>query len=220
MNFHWLQFWGDLQQGLHPSWHPHVPAGGRLPHAAWRHRQRASAQQLRRSLQIAERWDDHFSPQHSPWMLLNAPDFARWCEACGLLALGDHLKRLVSVRAVERLQIGLDRRTLGRIVEFIRDHAPATSGPLPLDIPTAARLGAHTLQQVCAPRCPRVWSRLSLRFDRASPLCAGAVPPPFVPDIETLARFEKRVFPPAGQTPQCEPFPEDHSWTTSRTLSA
>lgn len=224
MNFRWLQFWGDLRQGLHEEWQEDMSAM-LPPRQMLAYHHRASAAALRHRLGVAHAWDTYFTPDQAPWLMLGREDFNRWCEAVGLLTLGEHLKRILSVRAVQRLKVTLDRHTLSMLLTHVQPTSPGASSALPLDLPPAHELGARALGVVVARHFPAVWSRFRLRLDpmvSAHPETAAS-PLVQVPDIAALLRLDEALFNQtlSGRMAAAEqPEDQEASWIRSRTLSA
>ena len=218
MNFRWLQFWGDLRYGLHPSRGADMSVAPDSQIAPLIHHQFSSAALQRHALSVATHWDEGFAPEQAKWAVLGQHEFDRWCEAVGLLTLGEHLKRVISVRAIERLKVGLDRNTLASIVQYLNDQRIANTGPLPLDLPTAQELGARALNAACATQYPNLWSRLRLRL---GPPYTGSGNLVFAPDMKQLAEFDAALFDShrKGRNREGDQGGED-TWMQTRTLSA
>jgi hypothetical protein len=155
--------------------------------------------------------------------MLAPKEFEMWCQSVGLLTLGDHLKRVLSVRAADRLRISLDRRKLVSILQFINDRQPESYAPLPLHIPTADELGLRALATACSRETPALWSRLRLRFDKEllqdiEIRAQGLV---HVPTLEELSFLDESLF---ESTEQIRLNAANHEaspkWTQTPTLSA
>lgn len=221
MSYRWLKFWGDLREGMHASWAESIDA--LHPHPELAHHHRYSATRMRAALGVARQWDSGFMPDESRWMMLAPREFDLWCEAVGLFSLGDHLKRVLSVRAVERLRIRLDRRMLAAIMQSINRLRPDTTGALPLHIPTARELGITAMASACAAQAPAIWSRIRLRLDKD--FLEGIEASPFhlvhLPTMAELSALDAALFDASG-TRQHAAAPEEspQKWTQSQTLSA
>ena len=221
MSYRWLKFWGDLREGIHTSWLDNIDTQEHASELAYRHEATASA--LRISLGVAVRWDARVSPDDTKWVTLEEREFDRWCEAVGLLTLGDHLKRVLSVRAVERLKVSLDRPTLAAIMQFINSHRPASNGPLPLHIPTAREMGVRAIAVTCANQAPALWSRLRLRVEKsfydASTITSDTLV--HLPTLEELTLLDTELFDSNKRRHLLAPSSESHdTWTQTQTLSA
>jgi len=223
ISYRWLQFWGDLRQGAHPSWLESLPDFSSDQGRPLAHHHHASAAVIRRDSGVATTLDDGLSPDQAKWALLDTREFSIWCEAVGLLSLGEHLKRVLSVRAAERLQINLERRDLATIMQFANTHCVGHTGPLPLHIPTARSLGERAIAFACVSEAPRLWSRLKLRMDKTlSPAPAANVTPlAYTPSLLDLFELDQAMF---ERTPRhhAAPSPEEglDKWTQTQTLSA
>lgn len=221
MSYRWLKFWGNLREGIHESWLDSIETQEHASELACRHEATASA--LRTSLSVAARWDAGVSPEGAKWVTLEKREFDRWCEAVGLLTLGDHLKRVMSVRAVERLKVSLDRSTLAAIMQFISSHRPASNGPLPLHIPTARELGVRAIAAACATQAPALWSRLRLRVDKDFAQENKTVSDTLVhlPTLEELGLLDTELFDSNKRRHPLAASSESHdTWTQTQTLSA
>ena len=221
MSYRWLKFWGDLRDGIHRSWIDNIDTPEHSSEFAYRHE--ATALSLRFSLGVAARWDATVSPEEAKWVTLESREFERWCEAVGLLTLGDHLKLVLSVRAAERLKVSLDRHTLAAIMQFINSHRPANKGPLPLHIPTARELGVRAIASTCANQSPALWSRLRLRvdksFDDARTIASDMLV--HLPTLEELTLLDTELFDSNKRRHSLAASSESHdTWTQTQTLSA
>jgi hypothetical protein len=222
MNFRWLKFWGDLRQGLHPSWLVELFPNDVQTIGRWVQHEVASAKNLRHLLLVENCWDEDLAPEKFGWAMLNNTEFSRWCEALGLITLGPHLNRLISLRSVERLKISLGRQTIAALLDFSNRDKPYSSRPLPLDLPSAERLGQIALMLTCSSAYPQFWSRLRLRFDKShttiDPMFTNFLV--FTPTAETLKDLDALLFDGPPKSNNQSTVQRDETWMQVRTLSA
>ncbi|MEY3202222.1 MAG: hypothetical protein RIR70_1772 [Pseudomonadota bacterium] len=221
-SYRWLQFWGDVRHGLHSSWRDAFASPNDEPLSAAAHHHHGTALMLRDSLGVSASIDDNLLPEFVKWSLLQGREFDTWCEAVGLLSLGEHLKRVLSVRAAERLQISLDRRELAAILQFINTRDAGETGPLPLHIPTARVLGARAIAAACEQEAPRFWSRLKLRLDKSQAQLSekDAAPLPYQPTLSDLSKLDLALFERSQRTIPPRTEESLDKWTQTQTLSA
>lgn len=196
MNFRWLQFWGDLREGIHPSWQTRLVEIEHEALRTWAQHHAQSAAALRAKLEISSQWDAGCDVARLKWLVLSDRDFGLWCEAVGLLTLGSHLRRIVSLKTMQRMKVSLGRDALASVVQFSTGLNLPSIKPLPLDLPTARELGERALADALRPVLPRVWSRARLRFpadlEQGGELTNHE--PVFQPTFEQLSSLDEILF--------------------------